>query len=98
MNTSCLTLDSITVQIRDNGVTPALGQSYSLACEVSGDNDTIASSAYQWRKNGAAVINNGSTLSFSALNLTDAGQYTCHVTVDGMILNSTTAKNLTLSS
>ena len=93
---SCLAVASDPiVHIGDNGATPTLGQSYSLPCEVTGASDPIISSAYQWRKNGT-VINTGPTLSFSSLRLSDAGQYTCQVTVDRMMLSST--KVITLTS
>ena len=99
VNTPCLTLVSdltVTVQIRDNGVTPALGQSYSLTCEVSGASDPVSS--YQWRKGDTMLSEAGQTLSFSSLSLSDAGQYTCLVTVDGLMFNSPTPKDITLTS
>ena len=85
-----LTFDSatsITVQITGSGATPSLGQSYSLSCEVAGANDPI--SAYQWRKDGTVLSETGTTLSFSSLSLSDAGQYTCQVSMDGIMFNST---------
>ena len=74
-----------TVQIRDSGATPAPGQSYSLTCEVSGASGPV--SAYQWRRDGIEVSAEP-TLSFSSLTLSDAGQYICQVSVEGMIINS----------
>ena len=61
--------------------------SYSLTCEVSGASGPISPSAYQWRKDGTN-ISTGSILSFTSLSLSDAGQYICQVTVDGMMLSS----------
>ena len=73
--------------------TPALGQSYSLTCEVSGASGPV--SAYQWRKDGAVLSETGQTLSFSSLTLSDAGQYTCQVSVDGVMVSRTEDISLT---
>ena len=65
---------SITAVIKDGGVTPTLGQSYTLTCIVSGTTFT----SYQWRKGGSVISGEtGPTLSFSPLRLTDAGGYQC---------------------
>jgi hypothetical protein len=84
---------SVNVQITGSVATPALGQSYSLTCEVSGASGPV--SAYQWRKDGTVLSETGPTLSFSSLSLSDAGQYTCQVSADGMILNRTEDIRLT---
>ena len=73
----------IAVAVSDDG-TPTVGQSYSLTCSVSGASVTT----YQWRKDGS-VLQGETTeirLSFSPLRLSDAGQYTCEVTVNSMTL------------
>ena len=64
--------------INDGGATPAVGQSYSFSCSVTGG--TVGS--YQWRKDGA-VLQGQTTevLSFSPLRLSDAGRYFCEITV-----------------
>ena len=80
------------VQITGSVATPALGQSYSLTCEVTRTNDTV--SAYRWRKDDSEV-STGPTLSFSSLSLSDAGQYTCQVSVDGVMLSRTEDIRLT---
>ena len=85
---------SISVRITGRGATPALGQSYSLTCEVSGASGPVT--AYQWRKDGAAV-STGPTLSFSSLTLSDASQYTCQVSVDEVMVNSP-PQNIRLTS
>ena len=85
---------SITVQITGSVATPALGQSYSLTCEVSGASGPV--SAYQWRRDDTVLSETGPILSFSPLTLSDAGQYTCQVTVDGMMLSRT--KDIRLTS
>ena len=70
-------------RISDGGATPTAGQNYTLTCSVSGASVTT----YQWRKDGS-VIQGETTekLSFSPLRLSDAGQYTCEVTVNSMTL------------
>ena len=70
-----------------------LGQSgYSLTCEVTGDENLNPTITYQWtRDNGntqTQVGTNSNSLSFSSLSLSDAGQYTCSVTVSSLYLNN----------
>ena len=52
-------------------------------CSVSGAGSSTIS--YQWTKNNATtqtqVGNDSNTLSFPSLRLSDAGRYTCQVTV-----------------
>ena len=69
-----------------------LGQSgYSLTCDVTGDENLSSTRTYQWtRDNGTMtqVGTNSKTLSFSSLSLSNAGRYTCNVTVSSLYLNS----------
>ena len=69
-----------------------LGQSgYSLTCDVTGDENLSSIRTYHWtRDNGAMsqVGTNSNTLSFSSLSLSDAGRYTCNVTVSSPYLNN----------
>ena len=69
-----------------------LGQSgYSLTCNVTGDENLSSTRTYQWtRDNGTMtqVGTNSNSLSFSSLGLSDAGRYTCSVTVSSPYLNS----------
>ena len=83
---------TVTVVVSGDG-TPTAGQSYTLTCSVSGASVTT----YQWRKDGS-VIQGETTemLSFSPLRLSDAGQYTCEVTVNSMTL--TDDKNVVIMS
>ena len=75
---------SLSVQITGSEATLAPGQNYSLTCGANGP-----VSAYQWRRDGVEISTDSeSTLSLSPLTLSDAGQYTCQVTVDGMMANS----------
>ena len=81
----------VTVVASGDG-TPTAGQSYTLTCSVSGASVTT----YQWRKNGTMISETGPTLSFSPLRLSDAGGYTCEVTVDSMTYAA--SMNITIPS
>ena len=70
-----------------------LGQSgYSLTCDVTGDENLSSTRTYQWNMdNGNSqtqVGTNSNSLFFSSLSLSDAGRYTCSVTVSSPYLNS----------
>ena len=68
------------------GVVPTFGHSHTLTCNVSGAGVTT----HQWRKDGSVI--QGETiemLSFSSLRLSDAGQYTCEVIVEGNRFSNT---------
>ena len=76
------------VQIETGRDNPVLGVMYTLTCNVTG----AAVTTYQWRKNGS-ILQGQTTeiLSFSPLRLSDAGRYTCGITVmDSPILSSGT--------
>ena len=71
-----------------------LGQSgYSLTCGVNGAENLNSSITYQWTKNNGTqtqiqVGTDPSFLLFSSLRLSDAGRYTCQVTVSSPYLNN----------
>ena len=74
------------MHINDCGGTIVAGQSCTLVCSVSGvGSSNLATISYQWTKNNDTaqthVGNNTDTLAFPSLRLSDAGQYTCRVTV-----------------
>ena len=62
------------------------GQNCTLSCTVTGVASSNPTITYQWMKNNEThqtlIGNNSDTLSFPSLKLSDAGQYTCQVTVD----------------
>ena len=62
------------------------GQNCTLSCTVTGLTNSNPTITYQWMKNNGThqiqVGNNSNKLSFPSLRLSDAGQYTCQVTVD----------------
>ena len=69
---------------------PAVGSQYTLNCTVTvtGADQLNATITYQWFKNNTVVSNETqSTLSFSSLSLSDAGQYRCDVTVSSTLLS-----------
>ena len=73
------------VHINDCGGIIVAGQNCTLVCSVSGIGSSNPTISYQWIKNNGAtqtqVGSNSNTLAFSSLRLSDAGQYTCRVTV-----------------
>lgn len=75
----------IFVQINDNGITPTLAQRFDLSCNVSG----ASTDTYQWKKDGTVLHETGPTLSMQSLKLSDAGQYTCNVTIDQDVYSDT---------
>ena len=92
MTCPLLTIPPILVTITGSTTTPTVGQSYTLTCTLSGGGDTLQTqgSTYHWRKNGAII--NGQleqTLSFSSLRLSDAGQYSCTVTMSAIVYSAT---------
>ena len=74
------------VSVQINGstpISPTVGQSYTLTCRVHGTDSHVT--AYKWMKDGNLLSNElQATLSFSSIMLSDAGQYTCEVTVENM--------------
>ena len=79
-------LTLVSVSITDDDATPTLGQSYVLTCSVFEANVTT----YQWIKDDIIVILNETrrTLSFQPVELSDAGLYTCVITVNSTPYNS----------
>ena len=71
---------------------PIAGQSYNLTCSVLGAENLDSSINYQWIKNDI-IRQNSSTLSFSPLRLSDAGVYTCRVTVSSDYLDNDLTAN-----
>ena len=68
---------SISILIDDKGANPVAGRNYSLSCEVSGINSSIATLTYKWKRDDTPLSVTGSLLSFTPLRLSDAGQYSC---------------------
>ena len=84
---------SISVRIGDDGRPPIAGKKYSLACNVSGVDNLDPTVTYGWIKNNGtqthyAVGIKSNVLSFSSLRISDAGNYTCKVTVNSHLLHN----------
>ena len=86
---------SISVQISDR--TRAItGENYNLTCRMFGGENVHPFVTYQWTKNsdsgGAGGIqylrSNSSTLSFTPLQLSDAANYSCMITITSSYLTS----------
>ena len=67
-----------------------VGQAGStLTCDVSGAESLNPMITYQWTRNGETVpLASSGTLTLFPLQLSDAGSYTCSVTVDSASLPS----------
>ena len=96
---SCVTMSSlipgshICSQISGSLGTPTAGQNYTLTCNIHGIEGLNLTLAYLWTKNNnthtsQVVEANSSTLSFSSLRLSHAGDYTCEVVVNSHLLTS----------
>ena len=86
-----------------NGGTPVVGEPYTLSCNVSGDDKLDPSVTYQWMRYNeidmeTALVANSETLSFSPLNLSDSGNYSCKVIVRSRYLDNSISANSNLVS
>ena len=70
------------LQVTTSGV-PIIGQNiYMLTCKALVADHLCPLISYRWTKrNGTVAQPENRTITFSPLRLSDAGQYTCHVTV-----------------
>jgi hypothetical protein len=81
-----------------------IGRSHTLICNVSGTDDLNPNITYMWIKNSSQFLANSSVgaLSFQSLRLSDAGEYTCRITVRSPYLRdeitTTTVYSLILES
>ena len=81
---------TVAVRIHDGGSTPSAGMNYSLYCDIDGAggvNLTALNVKYNWTKindfgNQVLLEHYSRALKFSSLKLSDAGKYTCVVTLD----------------
>ena len=62
--------------ISDGDIDPVAGQDYVLTCGVIGAENLSPNIMYRWTKDsGGNTGNHSSSISFSPLSLSDAGQY-----------------------
>ena len=63
---------------------PNEGQSYTLTCDVSGDEMLAPTNRrFQWDRVGGMVgVSQAATLTFNSLSPSDAGEYMCTVRFD----------------
>ena len=84
---------AITVEVISPSDPPAAGERYSLMCTVTGVDSLNPTINYQWFKtttNRTQVGTNSPILTFDPLVLSDAGQYSCEVTVSSSLLSQDT--------
>lgn len=67
-----------------------IGLSHNLTCNILGTDDLNPNITYLWIKNSSQVLANSSTctLYFQSLRLSDAGEYTCRVTIRSPYLDN----------
>ena len=87
--------------ISDGDVDPVAGQNYVLTCGVIGAENLSPNITYWWTKDSSGNIGyHSSSISFSPLRLSDAGQYTCHIIVQSPFIYNeasvTAYQNVTL--
>ena len=70
----------MSIHISYGGITPVVGVSYNLTCNVS---DSASVATYRWLKDGEQInTTEQDTLVLPPLNLTDIGNYTCEVEIN----------------
>ncbi len=83
-------VEDYTIGISDRIGSPALGETYTLTCTVEG---VSGSPTIQWFGPGGSEITTSvstpssltSTLTFTDLALSDAGEYTCRSTISEVV-------------
>ena len=92
-------LDSRAVHIFGSA-NPTAGEMYNLTCEVvgRGEHDIVNNYMYSWSKRqDNSIVNTHPVLAFTPqLKLSNAGRYTCQVTVNSMTYNA--SFNITIQS
>lgn len=87
------TVPSVTANITSDEIPSVLGRRYTFTCYVSGAEKLNPMTKYDWKKNisGAAQLpvgTNSSVLLLPSLKLSDAGQYSCHITIQSHYLDN----------
>ena len=68
-------------QISDGNPLPVVGLSHTLICNVLGADNLNPNMTYLWTRSSGQIMANTNTLNFHSLQLSDAGEYTCQVTI-----------------
>ena len=77
---------NITIEVSGSGATPTAGQNYTITCSIFGAEGFTPT--YRWLKNGSSIASEtDSTLYFPSLRLSNAGRYSCEVTVMSSLLS-----------
>ena len=94
-----------TVYATLNGGTPVVGEPYTLSCNVSGDEKLDSSVRYQWMRYNEIDMetlleanSDSEILSFSSLNLSDSGNYSCSAVISSSYLDNNISANSNLVS
>ena len=85
-----INFSAITVEVISPSDPPATGERYSLMCTVTRADSLNPTINYQWFKTTPSrtqVGTNSSILTFDLLVLSDAGQYSCEVTISSFLLS-----------
>ena len=64
---------------------------YTLTCDVSGAGNLNPTIIYQWTRSDGTIqtqVGKSRTLNLSPLGLSHAGDYTCNVTINSVLLNN----------
>ena len=78
-----------------SGGTFTEGQNHMLICTASGGGSMVY--AYMWLKDNSVLSGQtSSTYSFSPLNVTDSGQYSCQVRVGSTTMNTSREVTITV--
>lgn len=78
------TVPTLSIDVNGPGIHPSTEQSYTLVCIISGADKLNATMFYRWMKGDGvhvAARTSSKTLYFGSVSLSDAGQYSCQVSV-----------------
>ena len=78
---------NIEVEITNSGGNLLLGEDYNLTCTINGADKLNPVLNYGWIQNGTILDNKTNILSFSSFRLSDAGNYSCTVTICSQYIN-----------
>ena len=85
----------ITIRVDGDRVPPIVGSVYSLTCAITGaERLTNSNVTYQWFRSGEVVPGQTmETLPFSSLSISDAGDYSCAITLSSYLLSGPISRN-----